>query len=67
MATFVSGDIKELSDVKDNIKLRVRILRTWMQPVYWKPHIINMEMIVMEEHAKYKGAGNTKNGFGEWI
>nr|GFB62222.1 replication protein A 70 kDa DNA-binding subunit B [Tanacetum cinerariifolium] len=40
----------DLSPVKDNIKLRVCIARTWLQPVYNKPHIKNMEMIVMDEH-----------------
>ncbi|GJV21891.1 hypothetical protein Tco_1370911 [Tanacetum coccineum] len=50
MATFVSGYISDLSPVKDNIKLCVRIIRTWLQPVYNKQHIKNMELIVMDEH-----------------
>ncbi|GKC24429.1 replication protein A 70 kDa DNA-binding subunit B [Tanacetum coccineum] len=50
MATFVSGYISDLSPVKDNIKLCVRIIRTWLQLVYNKQHIKNMELIVMDEH-----------------
>lgn len=52
MATFVPGFINDLSAVKDNVKLRVRILCTWMQPLFSKPHLINMEMIVMDEQAR---------------
>nr|GEZ41846.1 replication protein A 70 kDa DNA-binding subunit B [Tanacetum cinerariifolium] len=50
MATFTAGFIKNLSAVKDNITLRVRILRTWMQTLYNKQHIKNMELILMDEH-----------------
>nr|GEY77141.1 hypothetical protein [Tanacetum cinerariifolium] len=50
MATFFSGYIKDLSPVKDNIKLRVRILRAWLQPLYNNQQIKNMEMIVMDDH-----------------
>nr|GEU98613.1 reverse transcriptase domain-containing protein [Tanacetum cinerariifolium] len=50
MATFVSGYISDLSPVKDNIKLRVRILRAWLQPLYNNQQIKNMEMIVMDGH-----------------
>ncbi|GJU99852.1 ATP-dependent DNA helicase PIF1-like protein [Tanacetum coccineum] len=50
MATFVAGYINNLSAVKDNITLRVRILRTWMQQVYEKQHNKNLELIVMDEH-----------------
>ncbi|PWA36352.1 nucleic acid-binding, OB-fold protein [Artemisia annua] len=32
MAQFVNGYINDLSAVKDNVKLRVRVLRNWMQP-----------------------------------
>ncbi|PWA71253.1 replication protein A 70 kDa DNA-binding subunit B [Artemisia annua] len=49
MAQFVNGFINDLSAVKDNVKLRVRVLRNWMQPVYGKSHIINMELIIMDE------------------
>nr|GEW55998.1 ATP-dependent DNA helicase PIF1-like [Tanacetum cinerariifolium] len=48
--TFVSGYISDLSLVKDNIKLRVRILRAWLQPLYNNQKVKNMEMIVMDEH-----------------
>ncbi|GJR34234.1 hypothetical protein Tco_1209918 [Tanacetum coccineum] len=44
------GYINDLSVVKDNIKLRVRIVSTWMQELYGKQHIKNMELIVMDEH-----------------
>ncbi|GJZ89051.1 replication protein A 70 kDa DNA-binding subunit B [Tanacetum coccineum] len=50
MDTFVAGYINDLSAVKDNITLRVRILRTWMQQVYRKQHIKNLELIIMDEH-----------------
>nr|GEX49956.1 replication protein A 70 kDa DNA-binding subunit B [Tanacetum cinerariifolium] len=50
IATFVSGYISDLSPVKDNIKLRVRILRAWLQPLYNNQQVKNMEMIVMDEH-----------------
>nr|GEW58109.1 hypothetical protein [Tanacetum cinerariifolium] len=50
MATFVSGYINDLSHVKDNIKLCVRILRTWLQPLYNNQQVKNMEMIVLNEH-----------------
>ncbi|GJV21186.1 hypothetical protein Tco_1484224 [Tanacetum coccineum] len=48
MATFTAGSISDLSAVKDNIILSVRILRTWMQPSYKKQHVENMEMILMD-------------------
>ena len=51
MAQFVNGYINDLSAVKDNVKLRVRVLRNWMQPVHGKSHIVNMELIVMDEQA----------------
>ncbi|GJY46596.1 hypothetical protein Tco_0435659 [Tanacetum coccineum] len=54
MATFIAGYINDLSAVKDNVTLRVQILRAWMQQVYVKPHITNLELIVMDEHARYK-------------
>nr|GEV59215.1 replication protein A 70 kDa DNA-binding subunit B [Tanacetum cinerariifolium] len=50
MATFISGYISDLPPVKDNIKLRVRILRAWLQPLYNNQQVKNMEMIVMDEH-----------------
>ncbi|GKB70017.1 replication protein A 70 kDa DNA-binding subunit B, partial [Tanacetum coccineum] len=50
MATFISGYINDFYPVKDNIKLRVRIVRTWLLPVYNKLHIKNMELIVTDEH-----------------
>nr|GEV61647.1 replication protein A 70 kDa DNA-binding subunit B [Tanacetum cinerariifolium] len=50
VATFVSGYISDLSPVKDNIKLRVRILRAWLQPLYNNQQVKNIEMIVMDEH-----------------
>nr|GEX04931.1 replication protein A 70 kDa DNA-binding subunit B [Tanacetum cinerariifolium] len=50
MATFIAGYINDLSAVKDNITLRLQILCTWMQPVYGKQHVKNMELIVLDEH-----------------
>nr|GEY39671.1 replication protein A 70 kDa DNA-binding subunit B [Tanacetum cinerariifolium] len=50
MATFVSVYINDLSPVNYNIKLRVRILRAWLQPLYNNQQVKNMEMIVMDEH-----------------
>nr|GEW08160.1 hypothetical protein [Tanacetum cinerariifolium] len=50
MARFVSGYISDLSPVKDNIKLHVRILRAWLQPLYNNQQVKNMEMIAMDEH-----------------
>ena len=50
MAVFVSGFINDLSAVKDNIRLRVRVLRTWTQVMYNKPHVKNLEMILMDEN-----------------
>ncbi|GKB75375.1 replication protein A 70 kDa DNA-binding subunit B [Tanacetum coccineum] len=50
MATFVNGYISDLSPVKDNIKLCVRILRAWLQPLYNNQKVKNMKMIVMDEH-----------------
>nr|GEX35173.1 replication protein A 70 kDa DNA-binding subunit B [Tanacetum cinerariifolium] len=35
---------------KDNIKLHVRILHAWLQPLYNNQQVKNMEMIVMNEH-----------------
>ncbi|PWA91999.1 nucleic acid-binding, OB-fold, Replication protein A, OB domain protein [Artemisia annua] len=55
MSQFVNGYIKDLSAVKDNVKLRVRVLRAWMQPVYGKPHVINMELILADEQANVIG------------
>ena len=49
MATYVAGYINDFSAVKDNIKLRVRIVRSWMQDVYGKPGIKNMELVIMDE------------------
>lgn len=49
MSKFVSGFINDLSAVKDNVTLRVRILCAWMQPLFSKPHVTNMEMIVIDE------------------
>ncbi|GJT41602.1 replication protein A 70 kDa DNA-binding subunit B [Tanacetum coccineum] len=49
MATFIVGFISDLSAIKDNITLRVRIVRTWMQALYNQPQIKNMEMILMDE------------------
>nr|GEZ51558.1 replication protein A 70 kDa DNA-binding subunit B [Tanacetum cinerariifolium] len=42
----------DLSPVKDNIKLRVRILRAWLQQLYNNQHLKNIEMIVMDEHVR---------------
>nr|GEX83369.1 hypothetical protein [Tanacetum cinerariifolium] len=50
MTTFVSGYISDTSPVEDNIKLRVRILRAWLQPLYNNQQVKNMETIVMGEH-----------------
>ena len=51
MATYVSGFINDLSAVKDNVTLRVRIIRTWMQPVFGKPNVNNLELILQDEQA----------------
>ncbi|GJW96113.1 replication protein A 70 kDa DNA-binding subunit B, partial [Tanacetum coccineum] len=51
---YLNGYVNDLSVVKDNIILRVRILRTWMQEVYGKQHIKNMEFIIMDEHVSGK-------------
>ncbi|GKC22413.1 replication protein A 70 kDa DNA-binding subunit B [Tanacetum coccineum] len=50
MVTFITGYINDLSAVKDNITLRLRILRAWMQPLYGKLHVKNLELIVLDEH-----------------
>ncbi|GKC31216.1 replication protein A 70 kDa DNA-binding subunit B [Tanacetum coccineum] len=50
MAKFKAGYINDLNPMKDNITWRVRILRAWMQPVYGKQEIKNLELIVFEEH-----------------
>ncbi|PWA44341.1 nucleic acid-binding, OB-fold protein [Artemisia annua] len=50
MAVFVSGYINDLSAVKDNITLRVRVLRSWTQEIFNKPHVKNLEMILMDEN-----------------
>nr|GEV99450.1 nucleic acid-binding, OB-fold protein [Tanacetum cinerariifolium] len=50
MATFVSSYISDLSPVKDNIKLPVCILRAWLQPLYNKQQVKNIEMIAMYDH-----------------
>nr|GEV02168.1 replication protein A 70 kDa DNA-binding subunit B [Tanacetum cinerariifolium] len=50
MATFVSGYICDLSAVKDNIKLHVRILRAWLHSLYINQQVKTIEMIVMDEH-----------------
>nr|GEU92147.1 replication protein A 70 kDa DNA-binding subunit B [Tanacetum cinerariifolium] len=49
MATFVFGYIIDLSPVKDNIKLRMRILHAWLQPLYNNQQVKNMGMRVMDE------------------
>ena len=49
MSQIVNGFINDLSAVRDNIKLRVRVLRTWMQPLFAKPNVSNLELIVMDE------------------
>nr|GEY77245.1 hypothetical protein [Tanacetum cinerariifolium] len=54
MATFVSSYISDLSPVKDNIKLPVCILRAWLQPLYNKQQVKNIEMIAMYEHESRK-------------
>ena len=54
MATYVAGFINDLSAVKDNIKLRVRIVRSWMQDVYGKQGLKNLELVIMDEQvSKY--------------
>ncbi|GJT43113.1 hypothetical protein Tco_0951828 [Tanacetum coccineum] len=50
MVTFITGYINDLSAVKDNITLRLRILRAWMQPLYGKLHVKNLELIVLDKH-----------------
>ncbi|PWA96460.1 nucleic acid-binding, OB-fold, Replication protein A, OB domain protein [Artemisia annua] len=68
MSSFVSGYIHDLSAVKDNVRLRVRILSTWMQPLFSRPSVINMEMIVIDEKAsQYDNASHCEDGFGESI
>ncbi|PWA91525.1 replication protein A 70 kDa DNA-binding subunit D [Artemisia annua] len=51
MATYVSGFINDLSAVKDNIKLRVRIVRSWMQDVYGRPGLKKLELVLMDEQS----------------
>ncbi|GJU76283.1 hypothetical protein Tco_1273353 [Tanacetum coccineum] len=46
---FDNGFISDLTTVRDNIILRVRILKAWMQPMHSKPKVINMELIRMDE------------------
>ncbi|PWA71449.1 nucleic acid-binding, OB-fold protein [Artemisia annua] len=50
--------IKDLSAVKDNITLRVRVLRTWIQEMYNKLYVKNLEMILMDETPKYRIVNN---------
>ncbi|PWA48302.1 replication protein A 70 kDa DNA-binding subunit B [Artemisia annua] len=50
MAVLVSGYINDLSAVKENITLRVRVLRSWTQVIFNKPHVKNLEMILMDEN-----------------
>nr|GEV25532.1 hypothetical protein [Tanacetum cinerariifolium] len=49
MAKFDSGFISDLNAVRDNIILRVRIIRLWMQALRTNPNVINMELIIMDE------------------
>ena len=49
MATYVARYINDLSAVKDNIKLRVRIVTSWLQDVFGKPGVKNMELVIMDE------------------
>ncbi|PWA70330.1 nucleic acid-binding, OB-fold, Replication protein A, OB domain protein [Artemisia annua] len=51
MAVFVLGFINDLSAVKDNIRLRVRVLRTSTQEMHNKPYVKNLELILMDENA----------------
>ena len=53
MATYISGFINDLSAVKDNVKLRVRIIRTWIQPVFGKQNVNNLELILQDEQANF--------------
>ena len=53
MSQVVNGFINDLSAVRDNIRLRVRVLRSWMQPLYSKPNVRNLELIVMDEQASH--------------
>ncbi|GJR89091.1 hypothetical protein Tco_0213102 [Tanacetum coccineum] len=46
---FDNGFLSDLTAVRDNIILRVRIVRTWMQPMRNNPKVINMELIIMDE------------------
>nr|GEY47645.1 protein ALP1-like [Tanacetum cinerariifolium] len=46
----LQGRNKIIESVHDNIKLRVRILRAWLQPLYNNQQVKNMKMIVMDEH-----------------
>ncbi|GKF52974.1 replication protein A 70 kDa DNA-binding subunit B, partial [Tanacetum coccineum] len=50
MARFDNGFISDLTTVRDNIILRVRIVRPWMQPVHSKPKVINTELIIMDKN-----------------
>nr|GEY88748.1 replication protein A 70 kDa DNA-binding subunit B [Tanacetum cinerariifolium]GEY88749.1 replication protein A 70 kDa DNA-binding subunit B [Tanacetum cinerariifolium] len=49
MARFDKGFISDLTTVRDNTILCVRIVRTWMQPMHSKSKVINMELIIMDE------------------
>nr|GEW80827.1 replication protein A 70 kDa DNA-binding subunit B [Tanacetum cinerariifolium] len=52
MATFVSGYISDLSPVKDNIKLCVRILHAWLQPLYNNQQDTKIQAIVRIDKLK---------------
>ena len=51
MGTYVSGFMNDLYAVKYNVNLRLRICHTWMQPVFGKPRVNNLELILMDEQA----------------
>ncbi|PWA85370.1 replication protein A 70 kDa DNA-binding subunit D [Artemisia annua] len=49
MAQIVNGFINDLSAVKDNIKLRVRVLRTWMQPLFSNPQGTRVQVQIRQK------------------
>ncbi|GJT30180.1 replication protein A 70 kDa DNA-binding subunit B [Tanacetum coccineum] len=61
MARFDNGFLSDLTAVRDNIILRVRIVRTSMQPMFNNPKVINTELIIMDEQgAKMHAAIRSK-------
>nr|GEW56161.1 replication protein A 70 kDa DNA-binding subunit B [Tanacetum cinerariifolium] len=67
MARFDNGFISDLTAVRDNIILRVRIVRIWMQPMRNNPKVINMELIIMDEQYSINHQPQIIHEDQEWI